>query len=62
MGALRLLAVLLVIAVIGCFVAYVFTGKRKYLGIGGRLLKYGIVCALVFFGLLFLERIISTSL
>lgn len=62
MGLLRLLAVLLVVAVICCFVAYLFTGQRKYLAVGARLLKYGIIAALIFFGLLFFEQIISTSL
>lgn len=62
MGALRLLVILLVMAVIGCFLAYIFTGQRKYLGIGTRLLKYGIAFTLIFFGLLFLERIISAFL
>ncbi len=56
MYVLRILGVLLVIAVGFCFLAHVLTGDRRYLGYAGRLLKYGLVFALILFGLLFLER------
>jgi hypothetical protein len=57
MWLLRLLAVVLVIALGASVVLYVFTGKREYLSFGWRLLRYGIVFALLVFALLFVERL-----
>lgn len=57
MWLLRLLAVILVIAVGGGLLAYVLTGQRHYLAFSWRLLRYGIVFALLVFALLFVERL-----
>ena len=57
MWLLRLLAVILVIAVGAGFLLYVFTGQRNYLAFSWRLLRYGIVFALIIFALMILERI-----
>jgi uncharacterized membrane protein YdjX (TVP38/TMEM64 family) len=53
---LRILAVLLLIAVGFSFLAYVLSGRRRYLDFAGRLTRYGLLFALVFFALMFLER------
>ena len=57
MWLLRLLAVILVIAFGAGFLLYVFTGRRDYLAFSWRLLRYGIVFALIIFALMILERI-----
>lgn len=54
---LRLIAVLLAIGIGGSLAAFVFTGDRRYLGLGWRLFRYAIIAALVFFALLILERV-----
>jgi len=58
MWLLRLLAVLMVIAVGAGFLFYAVTGKRSYLGLAWRLLRWGIIFALIFFALMILERVI----
>ncbi|MCX8146250.1 MAG: hypothetical protein N3C59_07930 [Azovibrio sp.] len=58
MYVLRILGVLLIIAVGFCFLAYVLTGDRRYLGYAFGLLKYSLIFALIVFGLLFLERVL----
>lgn len=54
---LRFLAVVVVIAVIGGVVAYLFTGDRKYVLFSWRLFRYALVVALLVFALLILERV-----
>lgn len=57
MWLLRLLAVILVVAIGACLLAYVVSGNRNYLALSWRLFRYGIVFALVVFGLLIIERV-----
>ncbi len=57
MYILRILAVLLVVAVGVGFLAYALTGERRYLQLSVRLLKSGLIVALILFALLFLERV-----
>ena len=57
MLVLRILAVLVVIGVAGCVGAYFLTADRRYLTIAYRLLRWALVVALGFFGLLLLERV-----
>lgn len=57
MYILRILSVLLVVAVGVGFLAYALTGERRYLQLSFRLLKYGLIFALILFALLFLERV-----
>jgi hypothetical protein len=57
MWLLRLLAVILVVAIGGTLVAYMLTGNRSYLALAWRLFRYGIVFALLVFGLLIIERV-----
>lgn len=57
MLVLRLLAVLVVIGVVGCVGAYFLTSDRRYLVCAYRLLRWAMVVALGFFGLLLLERV-----
>lgn len=57
MWLLRLLAVVLVIAVGVGVVLYSFTGRREYLAFSWRLLRYGILFALLVFALMFVERL-----
>lgn len=54
----RLLAILAVIAIAGGFLAYVFTGDRRYLAFSWKLLRYGVIVGLVLFGLLAAERLL----
>ncbi len=57
MWLLRLLAVILVVALGASLLIYVITGNRDYLGFAWRLLRYGIVFALIVFALLIIERV-----
>lgn len=57
MYVLRLLAVILVIAIGAGVLLSAVTGDRRYLAVSWRLFRYGIVFALVVFGLMILERV-----
>ncbi|NTV69238.1 MAG: hypothetical protein HGA71_03730 [Azonexaceae bacterium] len=57
MWLLRLLAAILVIGIGASLLIYTFNGNRYYLGLAGRLLKYGIIFALLIFALMFVERL-----
>jgi len=57
MWLLRLLAVILVVAIGASLVAYMVTGNRSYLTLSWRLFRYGIIFALLVFGLLIIERV-----
>lgn len=54
---LRLLAVIVVIAVIGGIVAYLFSGDRKFVQFSWRVFRYALFVALLIFALLVLERV-----
>ena len=57
MWLLRLLAVILVVAIGAGLLIYVITGNRNYLAFAGRLVRYGIVFALIIFALMIIERV-----
>ncbi|MCL2021351.1 MAG: hypothetical protein FWG81_04465 [Betaproteobacteria bacterium] len=57
MGYVRFFALALVIIIGLGFFAYALTNDRRYLRLSWRLLKAALVFALIFFGLLFLERL-----
>jgi hypothetical protein len=57
MWVLRLLAVILVVAIGAGLLMYVISGNRGYLLLSWRLLRYGIVFALIVFALMIIERI-----
>lgn len=57
MWLLRLLAVILIVAIGAGLLAYVVTGNRQYLGLSGRLFRYGILFALIVFALMIIERV-----
>ena len=48
---------LLLLAAGVCFVFYIGTGQAKYRLFGLRVLKWTVIAALGFFGVLFLERL-----
>jgi hypothetical protein len=56
MWLLRLLAVMLVVAIGAGLLVYAITGNRYFLTLSWRLVCYGLVFALIVFGLLFIER------
>lgn len=57
MWLLRLLGVLVLIAVIGGFVASLLTRNSAYLRFSGRLFRYAVIVALLVFALMVLERV-----
>lgn len=57
MYVLRLLAVILVIAIGAGLLIYAVSGNKVYLALAWRLLRYGVVFALIVFALLILERV-----
>lgn len=57
MWLLRLLAVILVLGIGAGFLLYALTGKRNYLALSWRLLRWGVVFALIVFALMIIERV-----
>lgn len=55
----RLIASLLVIALIVCVGAYWFSGNKRYLTWAIRIFKLAVLSAALFFALLFLERLLA---
>ena len=53
----RLAALLLVVVLAACVLAWLVTGKAKYRVWAVRLGKFGLAAALIFFGLLIVERL-----
>ncbi len=58
---LRVLVVVLLAAVAYCALGYVFTRERRYLRLAWRLLVGGLVAALVFFAVMFVERLTAPA-
>ena len=58
MLVLRLVGLLVLIAVAGSLVLYLFTRNRRYLTFAWRVFQFGIIFLLVFVTLYALERII----
>jgi len=58
MLALRIAAILAVLATVAGIVLYLLTRDRKYLRFAYQVFKYALVFALLVFGLLILERAI----
>ncbi|MBW7926371.1 MAG: hypothetical protein H3C59_16820 [Burkholderiaceae bacterium] len=58
---LRVLVVVLLAAVAYCALGYVFTRERRYLRLAWRLLLGGLVAALVFFAVMFVERLTAPT-
>ena len=59
MLALRIAAILVVLATLAGFVLYLFTRDRRYLRFAFQLFKYAVIFALFLFGLLMLERLVA---
>ncbi len=59
MFLLRIVGVLTAIAIGAGIVAFLFTQDRRYLQLSLRIAKYALIFALVFMGLLTLERVIA---
>jgi hypothetical protein len=57
MALVRGLVLLLLLAGLGCFAAYLVTGQLRYRVIGIRLVKWTVIAGMVFFGALILERL-----
>lgn len=62
MFLLRLLALLALIAIGAGFLAYVFTRRPAYLAFSWRVLRYGVLLALLIFALMALERLAVIAL
>ena len=55
---LRTIVVLLLGAAVVCFGVYAWTGSLPYRRLGVRLVGWTLVAGLVFFGVLFVERVL----
>ncbi|TMH40535.1 MAG: hypothetical protein E6H49_05930 [Betaproteobacteria bacterium] len=58
MLALRIVAILAVLATAAGIILYLLTRDQKYLRFGFQVFKYALIFALLVFGLLMLERVI----
>ena len=54
---LRTLVLVMLGAGVACFAAYAFTGGARWRALGIRIVKWTLVAALVFFAVLFVERV-----
>ena len=57
MPVVRALVLLLLLAALGCFVAYMLTGAVRWRRLGVRLVRWTVLAALAFFGVLIAERV-----
>jgi hypothetical protein len=57
LALLRVAAILVALAVVGFAIAYLRTGNRKYLVQARRTLMGGLAAALVFFAVMFVQRL-----
>lgn len=62
MLVLRLLAILAVIAIAGGFVAFLFSGNRRYLAFSWKVFRYSLAIGLLLFVLLAAERLLVVPL
>ena len=53
----RVVVLLLLLAGLACFGLYFVTGQVRYRAIGIRVIRWTVVAALVFFGVLIVERL-----
>ena len=58
-AVVRVLIFLLLLASIGCFGAYAVTRQRRYFNVGVVIVKWTVIAGLVFFGVLFVERLLE---
>jgi hypothetical protein len=58
-AVVRVLIFLLLLASIGCFVAYAVTRQRRYFNVGLVIVKWTVIAGLVFFGVLIVERLLE---
>ena len=56
---LRIVAILIALAAAGFAVAYLRTGDRRYLSLARRTFVGGVVTALIFFAVMFAQRLIE---
>ncbi|HEX5125741.1 MAG TPA: hypothetical protein VFW00_03295 [Rhodocyclaceae bacterium] len=59
---LRAVGLLLLVAIAICIGAYLITGDKRYSVLSVRMLRIGLAVALVFMGMLVLERLIGPIL
>ena len=57
MLVLRIVALLAVVSVGACALAWVFSGNRKYLRIAWRVFQFALAAILLFLALIFFERL-----
>jgi hypothetical protein len=57
LALLRVAAILVALAVVGFAVAYLRTGNRRFLAQARRTLMGGLIAALVFFAVMFVQRL-----
>ena len=60
MAVFRALLLLLLLGGLGCFVAYVVTGKPRWRALGISLVKWTVLAALGFFAVLIAARLVET--
>lgn len=54
----RVVALLIATGIIGLAAAWLFTGNPRYFALAKRLLRFALVAALIFLGLLVAERVL----
>ena len=59
MLVVRTLVLVLLLAALGCFVAYLVTGRQRWRAIGIRLVRWTVLAGLGFFAVLIVERLVE---
>ena len=62
MFVFRIVALLIATGIIGLAAIWLFSGNPRYFALAKRLLRFAVVVALIFFGLLVAERILLPML
>lgn len=61
MAFFRALVLLLLVAGLACFGMYLGTGQQRYRVLGIRIVKWTVIAALGFFGVLIADRLINLA-
>ncbi len=57
----RIVILLLLLAGLGCFAMYLWTGQQRYRALGIRIVKWTVVAGLGFFAVLIVERLVTMA-
>ena len=57
----RAVVLLMLVLGVACFAVYAYTGSLQYRRVGVRLVKWTVIAGLIFFAVLFVERLTRSA-